>query len=245
MQKGIKLLFFIQIASLILLSWMYNCNDGVHKICRTFGIKAARILAKDEMERKIVLGVSRGNASNSVGNNKLQNEKKDTSINENLKESQFNSLSAYRQNSKRRYHKLKGLKKKDCYYEQKIFNEIDKVRKLAKNMKNDEKKFKKIICKKYCYPIIYGCLFSLIGVIVPILAEAQVPSSFEGNAKDILPYLIPALNGIIFIPFCIISILCIIYILMKIVKYERLNEGKGKLKGKEYVRFCKEVFNIN
>ncbi|KMZ81210.1 variable surface protein Vir35 [Plasmodium vivax India VII] len=245
MQKGIKLLFFIQIASLILLSWMYNCNDGVHKRCRTFGIKAARILAKDEMERKIVLGVSRGNASNNVGNNKLKNETKDTSINEKLKESQFNSLYAYRKNSKRRYHKLKGLKKKDCYYEQKIFNEIDKVRKLAKNMKNDEKKFKKIICKKYCYLIIFGSLFCLLGLIVPILDEAKVELKLGSNTKDVLSHLIPALNNVIFIPFCIISILCIIYILMKIVKYERLNEGKGKLKGKEYVRFCKEVFNIN
>ncbi|GAB66314.1 VIR-like CYIR protein [Plasmodium cynomolgi strain B] len=143
------------------------------------------------MERKLVLGLSQGNSSDDVENNKLKNVTKGTSTNENLKENQFSRI-----------------KKKDCYYEQKIFNEIDNV-------------------------------------LVPILAEAEVKVKLESKIRNILEHLTPVLNDVIFIPFGIIGIICIIYILIKIVKYERIKAGKGELKDKEYVCFCKEDFNIN
>ncbi|CAI7717591.1 hypothetical protein PVPAM_010010000 [Plasmodium vivax] len=36
----------------------------------------------------------------------------------------------------------------------------------------------------------------------------------------------------------------IIYTLVKVVKYERLKAGKGKMNRNEYFKYCKEVFNL-
>ncbi|VVA00257.1 Plasmodium exported protein, unknown function [Plasmodium vivax] len=41
-----------------------------------------------------------------------------------------------------------------------------------------------------------------------------------------------------------IVLLIFIYIFAKVIKYERIKFGKGKMNRKEYIRFCKEVFNL-
>ncbi|KMZ96437.1 hypothetical protein PVNG_06145, partial [Plasmodium vivax North Korean] len=60
-----------------------------------------------------------------------------------------------------------------------------------------------------------------------------------------IPKLIPDINYAFFFIYCTIFILSILYIFIKVVKYEKLKAGKGKMNRKEYICFCKEVFNIN
>ncbi|KMZ76961.1 hypothetical protein PVIIG_05732 [Plasmodium vivax India VII] len=45
--------------------------------------------------------------------------------------------------------KKKFLKKLDCYYEEKIYKEIDKLDNLAQNMDRSKMKLTRIIFKKY------------------------------------------------------------------------------------------------
>ncbi|CAI7724226.1 Protein of unknown function, putative [Plasmodium vivax] len=47
----------------------------------------------------------------------------------------------------------------------------------------------------------------------------------------------------VFLWLSVIIVLCvIIYILLKVIKYEKLKEGKGKMNLKEYCHFCKNIF---
>ncbi|EDL42647.1 variable surface protein Vir10/35, truncated, putative, partial [Plasmodium vivax] len=39
-------------------------------------------------------------------------------------------------------------------------------------------------------------------------------------------------------------LLVFVYILSKVIKYERIKSGKGKMNRKEYIKYCKEVFNL-
>ncbi|KMZ91868.1 hypothetical protein PVMG_04427, partial [Plasmodium vivax Mauritania I] len=51
-------------------------------------------------------------------------------------------------------------------------------------------------------------------------------------------------NMVFFFTLCIIALTVIIYTLVKVVKYERLKAGKGKMNRNEYFKYCKEVFNL-
>ncbi|KMZ94902.1 hypothetical protein PVMG_05513 [Plasmodium vivax Mauritania I] len=141
-------------------------------------------------------------------------------------------------------HQKKGLEKLDCYCEKKIFKNIDKIYKLAENGKYDKKTFKKLIVKKYGYKIIFPCLFSLFGLIFPIIDFANV-DIFPVSFKNYWDKIISGLNYTFFTIYCTIFLLTIFYIFIKVVKYEKLKAGKGKMNRKEYICFCKKVFNIN
>ncbi|CAG9483820.1 unnamed protein product [Plasmodium vivax] len=39
-------------------------------------------------------------------------------------------------------------------------------------------------------------------------------------------------------------LLVFVYIFYKVIKYERIKSGKGKMNRKEYIKYCKEVFNL-
>ncbi|KMZ77315.1 hypothetical protein PVIIG_05285, partial [Plasmodium vivax India VII] len=56
--------------------------------------------------------------------------------------------------------------------------------------------------------------------------------------------IIQALHGLIFFTLAAIVIFWGVYTLIKIIKYEKLKVGKGKMGAKEYINFCKEVFNL-
>ncbi|KMZ76639.1 hypothetical protein PVIIG_06278, partial [Plasmodium vivax India VII] len=114
---------------------------------------------------------------------------------------------------------------------------------LAESGNYDKKTFKNILIKKYGYKIILSSLFLLLGLIVPILSKCK-EVGLPDNLKE-WKTIIPALSSAFFIPYLTIFILIILYIFIKVVKYEKLKAGKGKMNGKEYICFCKEIFNIN
>ncbi|KNA02254.1 hypothetical protein PVNG_04485 [Plasmodium vivax North Korean] len=178
-----------------------------------------------------------------------------------LKKGKENELDAYKKNYKYRYGKKKGLAKLDCYYEKKIFNKIDEIYELSRSMQNDEKNFKKKIYNIFGYRLILFVMSPIIGVIFPILFSKNGPlyhycpndcggSDGEHNHENVVgpcrrtPLdstqwdIISSFHSLIFFSLLIIVLTVIIYTLVKVVKYERLKAGKGKIKGKAYYRFC-------
>ncbi|KMZ82389.1 hypothetical protein PVIIG_05560 [Plasmodium vivax India VII] len=187
--------------------------------------------------------------------------KDDKSNYEHLKKGQ-NDLDSYKKDYKRRHDKKKGLARLDCYYENKIFDKIDYIYDLAKRMRNDKKTYKKYIYRKFTIHFTIFALLPLLGIIIPILFGGEKPQDrivrltygscrnkgSDGNCtkgfihctKDQIRA-IGYLNFIFFLALAIIVLLSVIYIFVKIIKYERLKAGKGKMSGKEYINFCKNV----
>ncbi|KMZ81799.1 hypothetical protein PVIIG_04298, partial [Plasmodium vivax India VII] len=69
----------------------------------------------------------------------INNEVDDTSTYANLKKRRPINLYSYKKGYKDRYSKKKGLAKLECYYEKNIFDKLDGIFLLAKNMKDDKK----------------------------------------------------------------------------------------------------------
>ncbi|KMZ92312.1 hypothetical protein PVMG_03667 [Plasmodium vivax Mauritania I] len=144
---------------------------------------------------------------------------------------------------KNKYEKKKGITKFDCYCEEKIFNRIDEMKKLAKNMGNDKNNFKNILRKKYGLKFTLSCLFPLIGIIVSSLYYGD-GEKYENSVLKVigLPESAAMSISVIIIITSYTLLLVIIYIIMKLVKYEKLKAGKGKMSLMEYCRFCNEIF---
>ncbi|CAI7717542.1 Plasmodium exported protein, unknown function [Plasmodium vivax] len=250
--KIFNMVVILKISMFLLLSWIYTFfNDTCytsenmkcdHTLHGTYGIVMQRLLSKTKFE----IGLEQRNIKEDISHNyeskELENGSEDTSIYRSLKRNSSNDKNSYRKKLKNTYAKKKGLKKLDYYCERKIFNNIDKIYKLAENGNYDKKTFKNIIIKKYGYKIIFFSLFCLLGSIVPILDWANVKVS-KTDLHD-LKNIIPDLSCAFFIPYCIIFILTILYTSIKVVKYEKLKAGKGKMNRNEYICFFKEIFNI-
>ncbi|KMZ89391.1 hypothetical protein PVBG_05987 [Plasmodium vivax Brazil I] len=228
-----------------------------------------RLLAKHELHRKLgYTGTGAQLLRDSIGKNK-EKVTDNISISSQLNNKGSNNFDTYMENYKRRYEKKKGLSKLDCYCEKKVFDKLNYIHSLSDKMRNDKKGFKKKILKKYGKVFIILTLIPALGIIYHIflgfgkklrfvlkfcLVEEHYKSMkhtqvgcndldlklWESTLKNI------KILYLIFI-FTVITIflLLFIYILTKIIKYEKLKAGKGKMNRKEYICFCKEFFNIN
>ncbi|GAW84114.1 variable surface protein, partial [Plasmodium gonderi] len=101
------------------------------------------------------------------------------------------------------------------------------------------------------------CLVSLLGIILPVLDRIEstvqvscVNGSDGGQncAQSILnasgiPVEVYYIYGILFLILAYIILALISYIMVKIVKYEKLGARKGKMFFKKYCSFCKDVFS--
>ncbi|KMZ76922.1 hypothetical protein PVIIG_05808 [Plasmodium vivax India VII] len=190
------------------------------------------------------------------------------SIYENIKNSDSKKLKLYKTSYKHRYAKKKGLSKLDCYCEKKIFDKIDYINNLAKQMRNDKKLYKKKIYNKFGYGLIILAILPFLGLVIPSFFNKYNPyiknwcfsdcaddhgkgsateahngthytrSNISGNAWGI----ITTVNHVFVYLSTIFVLFMVIYILIKVIKYERIKAGKGKIKGKDYYRFCKNIF---
>ncbi|SCA81974.1 Protein of unknown function, putative, partial [Plasmodium vivax] len=213
---------------------------------RSSNINFNRLLAKHEYKEEL--------DDLKLGENSVDYETPPNIINEDvtstyayLKKRKPISLYSYKKNYEHRHSKKKGLAKLECYCEKKIFDKIDHMHKLAKSMRNDRKKFRKAIDKKYGIIFILPCLFPLIGLIPQILSTGQGNTDKEKYEKSILgtldiPQEVPiSVSAILIIASFILSSV-IIYTTIKYIKYKLLKAGKGKMGPKEYYYFCKDLY---
>ncbi|SCA83358.1 Protein of unknown function, putative, partial [Plasmodium vivax] len=175
-----------------------------------------------------------------------------------------NNIDAYMKNYKNRYNRKKGLSKLDCYYEKKVFDKFNDICDIGKKMQYDEKRSNKFFLKKYGIYLILFVLTPALSLIFPITfgigggsrgiidyclhAGHTVGKTHSGCSKTGLTDYKDIIDQISYIPLIFsflmitISILFIIYILIKVIKYEKIKSGKGKMNIKEYCRFCKDIF---
>ncbi|EDL42699.1 variable surface protein Vir11, truncated, putative, partial [Plasmodium vivax] len=147
---------------------------------------------------------------------------------------------------KKRYSKKRGLKKLDCYYENKLFNKFLHLYEIAQKIKNEKKRSKYFFFKKYDIVLFLLSLLPVIGLIHPILfglshkypgiLGACEESHIETNYYTGLAYMIVSLIIVSVVLFVVI------YILLKLIKYQRLKSGRGKMNINQYYHLCKGIF---
>ncbi|VVA00369.1 Plasmodium exported protein, unknown function, partial [Plasmodium vivax] len=161
-----------------------------------------------------------------------------------LKQGHYDSLETYRKNLRRNNSKKNGLKKLDCYCEEKIFKGIEKLDNLAQNMDRSKMKFTRIIFKKYCIRIIFSSLIPIFTIILPILCEIETTDGSTKKKvldylKTFIPNFVNIYSALIFASGIMMFFVCI-YTLIKIIKYEGLKEGKNKMCIKDYFILYKD-----
>ncbi|CAI7717576.1 Plasmodium exported protein, unknown function [Plasmodium vivax] len=243
-----------------------------YKIDGNFNICLNRLLAKHDIQKEFKQARLKGNISDDRNYHKMKDNIGVTSTYVNLKRNDLSDLDNYKKCYKNRYSKKKGLAKLDCYYEKKVFDKIDKIYELSRKMKNDKKAFKKEIYNKFGYRYIIFSLIPMLGIIFYIvfdkdgpftnyclsdcpknhgdtqassdLAKAHANKGFTMVGFDSTAWrTIEVFHGLIFNTFAATFIIWIVYTLIKIIKYERLKYGKGKMSAKAYCRFCKDIFS--
>ncbi|SCA83491.1 Plasmodium exported protein, unknown function [Plasmodium vivax] len=231
-----------------------------------------RLLAKHEQHRELrYRATGKKLLRDSIGNSN-KNIAADISISSQLNKKGSNNVETYMKNYKRRYEKKKGLYKLDCYCEKKVFDKLNYIYTLSDKMRNDKKGFKNKIRKKYgigliilsllpalglIYYILFGCGKGLRGIF-ELCTDGSHYNSNKGSHKkgkdcellwrdkwDKTLGNIGFANEIFSYIMITIVLLFFIYILTKVIKYDKLKAGKGKMSINEYYRFCKEIFNIN
>ncbi|GAW84651.1 variable surface protein [Plasmodium gonderi] len=156
-------------------------------------------------------------------------------------------LDTYMNEYNDRYDKRMGLGKLDCLCEKKIFNQIDNVYKLAHSPNKNNRLFKKALFKKYGMKIFLTNFFYLIAAVIGIIQILNrheiILKKYEDTVyQELNKHLIPILGDIFVYVIPFILTLAIIYIFIKIEKYERLKARKGYMSAKEYYHFCKDIF---
>ncbi|KMZ87899.1 hypothetical protein PVBG_06234 [Plasmodium vivax Brazil I] len=264
----------------IFLTWICHknsdecTNNGFleikYKIYRNLNICLNRLLAKHDIRKELKQAKLKENYTDHRNYNKMKDNLEVTSTYRNLKRKDLSDLDNYKKCYKNRYSKKKGLAKLDCYYEKKIFDEIDEIYEISRKMKNDKKAFKKRFCSKFGYRYIFLSSYPILGILFYIVFNDNGPFYYycfkecqnkhgaasgvqvkqahdnKGLKMFIFDYkiwkIIEVLHGIITTTFTAMLIFWIFFTLIKIIKYEKLKYGKGTMGAKEYCRFCKDVF---
>ncbi|KMZ89334.1 hypothetical protein PVBG_03684 [Plasmodium vivax Brazil I] len=165
----------------------------------------------------------------------------------NLKKGELNELELYKKNYNHRYKKKKGLKKLDCYWENKVFDKIEKVNVIAERMQNRNKCFIKKIINKYTIFFFLFALLPALGGIIPELFKTK-----DNTDKPCIYslYHIPSdvgkamiyMNTIITSMLFIVVILMLVYVSVKYIKYQFLKAGIRNITLKEYIHLLKNTF---
>ncbi|CAG9474110.1 unnamed protein product [Plasmodium vivax] len=225
-------------------------------------INLHRLLAKHEVHRKLgYTGSGSQILYDSMGKGK-KNIADDISISSQLNKKGYNNVETYMKNYKRRYEKKKGLYKLDCYCEKKVFDKLNYIYTLSDKMRNDKKRFKNKIRKKYgigliilslipalglIYYILFGVSKELRGAIELCIDNSHYNNNNQHTKSDCTGWRrnewddtlgnIGLANGTFSFTMITIVLLFFIYILAKVIKYEKLKAGRDKMSLKEYFLF--------
>ncbi|KMZ94929.1 hypothetical protein PVMG_06045 [Plasmodium vivax Mauritania I] len=188
-----------------------------------------RLLAIKNGIPKELDDVSFSNAFSYDKYKKLKKKREDSSLYKRLKREGLNNMEIYKKSFQCKYNKKKGLAKLDCYCEKKIFDKLDNICDLAKRV-NDKKKTYKKVLKKYGLPIVLSGLFVLIAAIIFALESFKVPYCNICNEGGHFKEGRRIIGDIFFYVLPFIILLLLFYIMIKMIKYERLiyREVEGK-----------------
>ncbi|SCA81763.1 Plasmodium exported protein, unknown function, partial [Plasmodium vivax] len=216
-------------------------------------------LAKHEYQNEKPTKGLQNKVSYNSDNYKLKKGKGNNNTFEQLKQGRSNNVENYLKSYKNRYSKKNALGKLECYCEKLVFDKIDYINNLAKKMQNDKKLYKKKIYNKICYPLMTFAFVPFLGLVIPLFFQEYNPylkklcfsgctelhgQSEQGKSHTESGYtrsivskdewsIITTMNKVFLYLSIIIVLLVVIYILIKVIKYERLKAGKGKIKGKD------------
>ncbi|KMZ81961.1 hypothetical protein PVIIG_03767 [Plasmodium vivax India VII] len=244
----LHLIFFFNIVSITFLSWIsYHGNEvGNHNIylnnnylnCNTWKLRNDRLLTNDDPKSEI----GQSGTSDNITLPGEQNISKDitgsSNIHEKVKKDIANSMNAYIKKLEHGYPNKKGLKRLDCHYEKKLFNEMYKLDKIAGHIKSKNNYFKKVIFKRYGLRFFIFLIVILFGISMSIMccfpsgggkcSQLNPAGNETGSTCKYMESALLVTNGIVFIPLIIVFISYIIYIMSKVRKYRRLIRKYGK-----------------
>ncbi|KMZ83300.1 hypothetical protein PVBG_06147 [Plasmodium vivax Brazil I] len=230
-----------------------------------------RSLAKHEVQRNLKYPSHRENLYDIKMNKNVKDDNNKPTY-EYLKKG-LNDLESYKKDYNKRYTRKKGLGKLDCFYEKKVFDQIDEIYELSRKLNNSKKALKKKMYKKFGYRHIFFSLLPLFGLIYYVVFSKIGPfkkycfSDCEDNHgvtdvngknaaqihsekdRQLFPmnstafHAIRILHDLFFIILSISVITVTIFTFIKVIKYQRLKAGKGKMNLKEYCSFCKDLIN--
>ncbi|KMZ96165.1 hypothetical protein PVNG_05811 [Plasmodium vivax North Korean] len=223
--KNIKLIIFIKISVLILLTWSYSFIIDVNnnELNESFITRPFRLLTKCEMPMETENSGLREKLSEGVKDKNYKTVKKNTSKYGQLKRQGLNELDIYKKSFACKYYKKKGFTKLDCYCEKKIFDKLEEILLFAKNMKDDKKCFKKV-CKRYGIPFGLVLIFVFTVGIITVLDGCGVACLLSATKQADTSFTVGYTILLIILPMIIILVFA--YIAIKIEKYDRLLEGK-------------------
>ncbi|KMZ95498.1 hypothetical protein PVMG_05805 [Plasmodium vivax Mauritania I] len=199
-----------------------------------------RLLSKDVLQNELT-----SNNQYYKDKYKLTGGKENIGTYAKIKQSRSDNLETYKKKLRRNHSKKKGLRKLDCYCEEKIFKGIDKLDNLAQNMDRSKMKITRIIFKKYCIRIIFSSLIPLLAIALPILKNIETGEETNNkknvldNLQKLIPNFVNICSALIFTSGIMMFFVCI-YTLIKIIKYEGLKAGKNKMCIKDYFILYKD-----
>ncbi|VUZ99845.1 Plasmodium exported protein, unknown function [Plasmodium vivax] len=178
-KNKVKYLFFINIATCIILFCKYMYNQDENSLSKTLEngnkvnislvMRTHRLLAKHVYQNEMpTRGLQNKELYNRV-NYKLEKGKGHNNTFDKLKQGRSNNLDIYLKSYKNRYSKKKGLSKLDCYFEKKVLEKIHGLYGVGEKLRNEKKSFKNFILKKYGIGLILFALIPALGLIYPIL----------------------------------------------------------------------------
>ncbi|CAI7719383.1 Plasmodium exported protein, unknown function [Plasmodium vivax] len=242
--KNIKFISFIKIFVFSLLAWSYSfiTNVNNNELNVTFNIRPFRLLTENEMLKEAENYGLREKLSEDVKDKNYKTVKKNKSIYGQLKRQGLNELDIYKKSFACKYSKKKGFKKLDCYCEKKIFDKLEGICLLAKNMKDNKKCFK-IVSKRYGIPFVLSMIFVFIVGIFNALGICKVKCFYSATKTQDTLFHVGYSILLDILPITIFLVLS--YIMIKVIKYDRLVEGKveGKKIAKKISCYYDDNFN--
>ncbi|ANQ10527.1 Variable surface protein Vir10-like [Plasmodium coatneyi] len=238
-----RLFTALKVAASILFIWIHNRPNAPYTSGKYIGgpynieiisdIRFQRSLAEQEFQEELDQLKIPDKTLKDSPDNSAKWVSDDLSEHEQLQESCSNDLEIYKEKFKHKYAKWKGLKRLDGYFEKNIFDKIDRIRKQEGETGVYNRTVIKNIIKKRDI---------LIMVMPPILLIVLLPTIIiTALSLGLYTHIFTIYGILLLILACIISF-SIIYTMVKVLKYYRLEVGGGKLKFKEYCALCKDIF---
>ncbi|VUZ99462.1 Plasmodium exported protein, unknown function [Plasmodium vivax] len=264
----IKCFVIFKIFAFIILIWIYE-TDKYACIFRNF-IEQFNVNRTLNRNFNRSLGVYEKNykyhangeiVSDNRKNKNITNNMNDKATYEYLKKGKLSELESYNKNYKKRYSKKKGLAKLECYCEKKIFDKICYIDNVTNKRKNQREPFLRKVLHKFAICFIIISLISIFGSIINILFGGEHgktlitwcdgttnsgcnPTKCKEDYKIMSGNLIKQLDYWNQVISCIgisIFFIFIIYIFIKIIKYEKIKAGIRKMNAKGFFLFLKDL----